>query len=98
MYSAFYDPFQVSDSGLATILKDNGVKEVYVVGLAGDYCVRATAADAVKEGFETYVIEEGTRPVDVDGWEGCKKVMEETEGVRVVGRGSEVVRRLFGEV
>ncbi len=43
MYSAFYDPFvnpRVSDSGLAGVLKEGRVTDVYVVGLAGDYCVK----------------------------------------------------------
>ena len=56
MYSAFYDPLRVEDSGLAGVLKEvdvNGVKgvtHVYVVGLAYDYCVRASALDARAEG------------------------------------------------
>lgn len=97
MYSAFYDPLKeprVSDSGLATVLKEKGVTHVYVVGLAGDYCVKCTAVDAVKEGFETYVIEEGTKAVDAEGWEGCKKEME-GEGVQVVKMDGLEVKRLF---
>ena len=56
MYSAFYDPLRVEDSELARRLKEvdvNGVKgvtHVYVVGLAYDYCVRASALDARAEG------------------------------------------------
>ncbi len=44
MYSALYDPLRnprVSDSGLTTQLRERGVTDVYVVGLAADYCVRA---------------------------------------------------------
>lgn len=96
MYSAFYDPLReprVSDSGLAGLLRGAGVTHVYVVGLAGDYCVRRTAEDAVREGFGTYVIEEGTRTVDPGAWEGCKAEME-AAGVRVVGMDGEEVRRL----
>ena len=71
MYSAFYDPFtnpRVSDSGLAALLKERAVTHVYVVGLAADYCVRCTALDSLKEGFVTYIVEEGTRAVDAGGW------------------------------
>ncbi len=99
MYSAFYAPLhapRVSDSGLAALLREHRTTHVYVVGLAGDYCVRSTAEDAVREGFETYVIEEATRAVDPGLWEGCKREMEE-KGVRVVGWEGAEVRRLFGE-
>lgn len=96
MYSAFYDPFEdprVCDSGLAQALKDKGVTHVYVVGLAFDYCVSATATDAAKEGFVTYVVEEGTRAVDAAGWDKCKEGLA-GGGVKVVSMDGEEVRRL----
>lgn len=96
MYSAFYDPFarpRVEDSGLAGMLRDKGVTHVYVVGLAYDYCVRATAADAAREGFVTFVVEEGTRAVDAGAWAECTKGLEE-EGVKVVRMDGEEVQRL----
>lgn len=44
---------------LAALLREKRISHVYVVGLAGDYCVKATAMDARKEGFKTCVIGEG---------------------------------------
>lgn len=96
MYSAFYDPFKsprVSDSGLVEILKQKGVTHVYVVGLAYDYCVSATAVDAASEGFTTYVVEEGTRAVDAAGWAECTKGLEK-DGVKVVRMDGKEVKRL----
>ena len=58
-----YSGFEKSD--LADILKQNDIDKVTVVGLATDYCVRATALDALKEGFEVTVDEEGVRGIDV---------------------------------
>ncbi|KAL2154642.1 hypothetical protein VTH82DRAFT_3318 [Thermothelomyces myriococcoides] len=87
MYSAFYDPLnnpRVSDSGLASLLHAHSITHVYVVGLAADYCVRCTAEDAAREGFASYIIEEGTRAVDPAAWEGCKRKLEEA-GVKIVG-------------
>ncbi|KAK4041432.1 Isochorismatase-like protein [Parachaetomium inaequale] len=100
MYSAFYCPLNNprlpdTDSGLADLLRSRGTTHVYVVGLAADYCVRSTAEDAVREGFEAYVIEEATRAVEPAGWEACKREME-GNGVRVVGWEGLEVRRLFG--
>jgi nicotinamidase-related amidase len=96
MYSAFYDPLEkprVSDSGLAGVLKEKGVTDVYVVGLAADYCVKATAVDAAKEGFKTCIVEEGTRPVDEGLW---KEVQGELtpKGVKVVNFSGEEVGKV----
>ncbi|KAI5923922.1 isochorismatase [Camillea tinctor] len=96
MYSPFYDPFvapRVCDSGLAAALRDARVTHVYVVGLAADYCVRYAALDAVREGFETYLVEEGTRAVDAAGWPECRKGIE-AAGVKVVGMEAPEVQRL----
>jgi len=95
MYSAFYDPLEkprVSDSGLADVLREGGITHVYVVGLAFDYCVRATAVDAQREGFKTVVVREGTRAVEKDGWARVERELE-SMGVGVVGvEGKEVQR------
>ncbi len=94
MYSVFYDPLKVSDSGLAGVLKEEGITDVYVVGLAADYCVNFTAADAASEGFRTLIIEEATKAVDEDGWAAVKKELE-GKGVRVVGIDGPEVHRVI---
>lgn len=92
MYSAFRDPWGWEDSGLAKRLKEKGVTDVYVVGLAGDICVKETARGAVEEGYRTWFVEEGARPVDVSKWEECKKDMGE-KGITIVNiEGDEVSR------
>jgi nicotinamidase/pyrazinamidase len=58
-----YSGFEKSD--LAEILRRHDIDAVTVVGLATDYCVRATALDALKEGFEVTVDREGVRGIDV---------------------------------
>ncbi|KAJ7227010.1 pyrazinamidase/nicotinamidase, partial [Mycena pura] len=84
MYSAFADPFVVSQSELRGYLKNNYVGKVYVVGLAMDYCVRATAIDAMTEGYDTYIIEDGTKAVDPnEGWMNAKTEME-AKGIKFV--------------
>lgn len=96
MYSAFYDPLEsprCSDSGLADLLRENEITDCFVVGLAFDYCVKATALDSAKEGFQTWVIEEGTRAVDATAWEDVVSKLK-TGGVQVVGMDGEEVRRV----
>lgn len=59
-----YSGFENSD--LAAILRDRNVDEVVVCGLATDYCVRASAIDACREGFEVTVVEDAIRAVEVN--------------------------------
>jgi len=96
MYSAFYDPLKeprVEDSGLAGRLRESGVTHCFVVGLAADYCVKATAVDAAAEGFETFIVEEGTRAVEQSGWEECKRELNR-KGVSVIDMDGEEVNRV----
>jgi len=64
-YSGFYDNGHRKSTGLADYLKENKVEEVYVTGLAADYCVKFTALDAVKEEFTTFLIQDATRAVNL---------------------------------
>ncbi|ORY08658.1 Isochorismatase-like protein [Clohesyomyces aquaticus] len=96
MYSAFADPFTsptVSRSKLAKILHDAAVTDVYVVGLAADYCVRFTALDAQKEGFNTWVVGEATKPVDASAMEAVYAEYGKA-GVRVIDKDDAAIRRV----
>ncbi len=66
-YSAFFENDQTTSTGLSGYLRHLGIKRVFCAGLAFDYCVRFTAEDAVKENFETVVIEDACRAIDMDG-------------------------------
>jgi nicotinamidase/pyrazinamidase len=64
-YSAFFDNAHLRSTGLGEYLREQGVDEVYILGLATDYCVKATALDAVELGFKTYLIEDACRGVNL---------------------------------
>lgn len=66
-YSAFEEADHKTTTGLAAYLKARGIKRVFVTGLATDFCVAWTAMDARRLGFETYVIEDATRGIDLNG-------------------------------
>lgn len=68
-YSAFQDPWGISTTELPLLLKERGVTDVFLVGLAGDYCVKCTAIDAVEFGFRTWVIRDGVKSVGKTGEE-----------------------------
>jgi nicotinamidase/pyrazinamidase len=72
-YSAFYDNGYKKSTGLAGYLRERKVKKVYVCGLAADYCVYYTAKDSLKENFETYIIEDATRAIDLNGFVKARK-------------------------
>jgi len=79
-----YSGFTVADpetgvtapTGLADLLHDRNVEKVVVVGLATDYCVKATALDAVRLGFATTVLTDGVRPVEVEPGDGRRALDE----------------------
>lgn len=64
-YSGFFDNGRRKATGLGDYLFENEVKQVYVCGLATDYCVKFTALDAASLGFETYFIEDASRGVGI---------------------------------
>ncbi len=63
-YSGFYDNGHKKDTGLAGYLRARGTQQVFICGLAADVCVYFTLKDALKERFETYLVEDGTRALD----------------------------------
>jgi nicotinamidase/pyrazinamidase len=66
-YSAFLEADRKTETGLAGYLKGRGIKRVFLVGLATDYCVAWSALDARRFGFEAAVIEDACRGIDLDG-------------------------------
>jgi len=64
-YSGFYDNGHFQSTGLSEYLKEKNITRVFIVGLATDYCVKYTALDALKLGFETIVFSDATRAVNI---------------------------------
>ena len=64
-YSGFFDNAHRVSTGLGEYLREWGVKEVHICGLATDYCVKFTALDAVALGLETYLLEDACRGVEL---------------------------------
>ncbi|TMC62810.1 MAG: isochorismatase family protein [Chloroflexi bacterium] len=61
---------------LEGLLRDRGVTRVAVCGLATDYCVRATALDAVRLGFAAVLLRDAVRPVDMQPGDGERAIAE----------------------
>lgn len=66
-YSAFFENDRKTPTGLTAYLRERGFTRVFVAGLAFDICVRYSAEDAHRTGFETTVVEDACRSIDRDG-------------------------------
>ena len=86
-YSGLYDNGHRRSTGLGEYLREQGVTDVYVMGLATDYCVKFTALDAVAAGFKTHLIEDGSRGVNLKPGDVSRAVEEMRQ------RGIEILRR-----
>ena len=84
-----YSGFENSD--LARILREHDVDEVYVCGLATDYCVRASAIDACREGFDVTVVEDAVRAVEVSEGDGERALQDMREAGAEVAASDEVL-------
>ena len=71
-----YSAFDATNISLEAYLKEQNVGSLYVVGLATDYCVRASALDACKLGFHTYVVTDAIAAVDLEVGDGQKALDE----------------------
>jgi nicotinamidase/pyrazinamidase len=79
-YSGFYDNGHLKSTGLVDYLRSKQVTQVFVAGLAGDYCVYFTAKDALVEGFKTFLIEDACRPISQAGFDQAKADLKHRGG------------------
>jgi nicotinamidase/pyrazinamidase len=84
-----YSGFEKSE--LTRILRANDVDEVYVCGLATDYCVRASAIDACHEGFDVTVVEDAVRAVEVSPGDGKRAFADMRQAGANVATSDEVL-------
>jgi nicotinamidase/pyrazinamidase len=81
-----YSGFAGTD--LAERLRRRGVQRVFVAGLATDYCVKVTAIEAVGHGFETYVLTDAIRPVELAAGDGMRALEAMADaGVKLIASG-----------
>ncbi len=79
-YSGFYDNGHRKSTALADYLRGKQATELYIAGLAADYCVYYTAKDAIQEGFTAYVIEDAVRAISNEGFDKAKKDISDKGG------------------
>ncbi|WP_407316266.1 bifunctional nicotinamidase/pyrazinamidase [Pseudomonas sp. nanlin1] len=83
-YSAFIEADRQTPTGLTGYLRERGISDLYLCGLALDYCVAWSALDARAAGFNTWVIVDACRAIDLDGSGAAALVQMEAAGVRLI--------------
>ncbi|MCP1994265.1 bifunctional nicotinamidase/pyrazinamidase [Flavobacterium sp. HSC-61S13] len=82
-YSGFFDNGKRKDTGLTAYLVGRQIKEVYIAGLAADFCVYYSAMDAVAAGFKTYFLNFATQAISEAGLEEARSMMIE-KGITII--------------
>jgi nicotinamidase/pyrazinamidase len=72
-YSGFFDNGHLKATGMGDYLKGRGIKEIFVCGLAADFCVYFTALDGMVLEFKSTILEDATRAIDQDGFDAAKE-------------------------
>ena len=84
-YSAFFENDRKTPTGLKGYLTDHTIENVYLCGLAFDWCVYFSAMDSLKFGFETYVIMDLTRSIDSPAGYALEKELEMKQaGIKII--------------
>lgn len=92
-YSGFFDNDHRRATGLVETLRSLGETEVWVLGLATDYCVKATALDALRLGLAVHLIVDGCRAVELTPGDGARAIAEmAAAGVELVTSSGVVAR------
>lgn len=85
-YSAFFDNARRKSTGLGDYLRSRGVTDVYLAGVATDYCVLYSTLDAIDLGFTVHVIVDACRPINLDPRD------EERALAAIAAKGGKIVR------
>jgi len=83
-YSAFFENDRSTVTGLGGYLRERGVQRVFLAGLATDFCVLYSALDARAQGFETFVVTDACRAIDLDGSLAAAQTLMDQAGVRQI--------------
>lgn len=84
-YSAFFDNARKKSTGLEQYLKERNISDLFLAGLATDYCVIFSALDALDLGFSTTIISDGCRGIDLHPGD-CERALQnfESKGGKIV--------------
>lgn len=85
-----YSAYEATNLNLEEFLKSKGIDELYVAGLATDYCVRASVLDGLRRGFQVYVVEDAVAAVNLQPTDGEHALKEMKKAGAHIVRSNEV--------
>ena len=80
-YSAFFDNFKIEATELDKYLKENEITDIYLTGLATEYCVYYTAIDGINLGYNVFLFKDAVQAVNIKPNDGSDAI----EGMKVLG-------------
>jgi nicotinamidase/pyrazinamidase len=84
-YSAFYDNSHLRSTGLGEYLKEKGIQDVYIAGLATDYCIKYSALDALHAGFQVYVFIDACRGAELQPGDCDQAILDmQAQGAHII--------------
>lgn len=84
-YSAFFDNYHLKQTELDSYLKQHNVTDLFIIGLATDYCVKYSTLDAISLGYKVHVIEDACRGVNIHPRDSEKAILEmEQAGAQIL--------------
>ncbi|MBC2850427.1 bifunctional nicotinamidase/pyrazinamidase [Cetobacterium sp. 8H] len=84
-YSGFFDNGKLKETNLLKILKENSVTELFILGLATDYCVKYTVLDALELGFDVNVVSNGCKGVNLSPNDSDNAFLEmQNKGAKII--------------
>ncbi|MDB6081871.1 MAG: pncA [Chlamydiia bacterium] len=95
-YSTFFDNEELKSTGLEDYLHSNGIKEIYFAGLATDYCVLYSVLDATRLGFQSYVILDACRGINLHS-DDVECAVEEMKRIGAIVTTSDAVEKEFSK-
>ncbi len=93
-YSAFFDNAHLRDTGLGKYFKRNQISEIYLMGLATEYCIQWSALDAISLGLSCCVITDGCRPINVNPEDEAKAYQKMTDAGVHLAKSEQVIRAI----
>jgi nicotinamidase/pyrazinamidase len=87
-YSAFYENDRKTATGLSGYLRERGFRNLYLAGIAFDFCVYYSAEDGKRGGFTVSVIEDACRAIDMNGSAGAAKRKLAEQGIACIAASS----------
>lgn len=82
-----YSVFEATNDNLEGFLRENNVEELYLAGLATEYCIKATALDAMEKGFKVFVVKKAVAGIEKGDVEKAVKEME-NKGIKYINYAS----------